>query len=678
MKRFRQILCIFLSILVLFFGVNNSYFSPHKIETVEAAEIVVGGGVVITASAIIQFLCAIVVAGLSIGLIIEWSDMDIEAIAQDLHDWCKENYDAIADYVAAVPGIQQWINTDEWVIVVDFAGGSSAPQPSPSPNNKEEVEIPPATDYGVENPPATDYGSAGLTSGEFLELLTNHHGFTNAFKAVAGAIGSGVTLASFLTPLAMINESGQYQDAEGNILDSNDPRIASVQLKEPYINIAATYIADKVASFGSVEEGSDPITDALKYRYSNQSSNDTIYYDGNYSVINGEYIYKIYSTASWTSDAGQVYDYIYYNKNGEAFTSKYQIAGYYEISDYWKGNTIKTYYNSNSEILEYNNNCVYDLWINGIQKKWGDYLVSGTSNYCNYFYTSGGYSVNFPVFSSYDEMAAFLRGEIDDSTCINISRPNNYIDSNDDYGWASTADISPSDLIAAYPGLASDMSGRNVSFPDLFAAINALKSQLEEQNPNVAPDADPLPYPDVPTYKKIVQQIITDPEIFPQTTTVPDVKPGTNTETNPDIEPDAGTDTSPNYSGFLQTIIDILQSILNLLKQFFAWFIIDFATIKAHLLSALTSIPAFEEFNPILDYIDYFRSSIGDSYEYPVISVNTPDILLPYYKDAVIILVDFKDYAKYFVWVRAFLSFSIYFGFGLWLINDIRKFFSGL
>ena len=36
-KLFKQTLCIFLSVILIFFSVNNSYFSPHKMDNVEDA-----------------------------------------------------------------------------------------------------------------------------------------------------------------------------------------------------------------------------------------------------------------------------------------------------------------------------------------------------------------------------------------------------------------------------------------------------------------------------------------------------------------------------------------------------------------------------------------------------------------------------------------------------------------
>ena len=183
---------------------------------------------------------------------------------------------------------------------------------------------------------------------------------------------------------------------------------------------------------------------------------------------------------------------------------------------------------------------------------------------------------------------------------------------------------------------------------------------------------NPIIYPDVPTYLDTVKQVVTDPEVFPEAV------PGTSTNPGTNPEPGTNTDTVPNYTGFLSNIVSILTSILNLLKDFLSWFLIDFNAIKAHFLNALENIPQYDAFEPILGYIDYFRTAITDSYDYPVISITTPDILLPYYKQPEIILVDFEDYAKYFVWARAIISFSLYFGFGLWLVNDIKKFFAAV
>lgn len=81
----------------------------------------------------------------------------------------------------------------------------------------------------------------------------------------------------------------------------------------------------------------------------------------------------------------------------------------------------------------------------GIQN---DSTVASSIQVSNTYFDNGSLACNFPVFDDYSTLENYLKTG-DDSACINKSRKNNYIDTDDEYGWASTADISPSDLAAA-------------------------------------------------------------------------------------------------------------------------------------------------------------------------------------------------------------------------------------
>ncbi len=127
-----------------------------------------------------------------------------------------------------------------------------------------------------------------------------------------------------------------------------------------------------------------------------------------------------------------------------------------------------------------------------------------------------------------------------------------------------------------------------------------------------------------------------------------------------------------DYTSLLQLIIDLLKSILQAIKDFMSWFIIDFDAIKAHLLLALQNVPAFSGFDGFLAILDRIRGSISDSYEYPKITMKTPEILIPFLKTGEIFLLDFEDYATYFLWVRTAMGFAILFGFFMWVVRDIK------
>ena len=145
MKHLKRTFCIFLAVMMLFFGVNNSYFSPHKMDTVEAGEIIIGGGFVITTAMIVELISALTIAGLAIGLIIEWTDMDIEYVLNDLHDWLSENIEVLDSiYVDGTSALKEWAQTDEWTII-EGGGGSLEPSPDPELKNSLPAQLTLAT-----------------------------------------------------------------------------------------------------------------------------------------------------------------------------------------------------------------------------------------------------------------------------------------------------------------------------------------------------------------------------------------------------------------------------------------------------------------------------------------------------------------------------------------------------
>ena len=131
----------------------------------------------------------------------------------------------------------------------------------------------------------------------------------------------------------------------------------------------------------------------------------------------------------------------------------------------------------------------------------------------------------------------------------------------------------------------------------------------------------------------------------------------------------------PDYTGLLQLIIELLKQILQAIKDILAFlkdfFILDPAVVKNYAIARVQDIPAFDGFLPVVGYIDQLKGAFSDSYDYPKITMQTPDILVPYVGEQ-ILLIDFQDYAKYFLWVRTFLAFSISFGFVLWVVKQFK------
>lgn len=603
-KLFKQTLCIFLSVILIFFSVNNSYFSPHKMDNVEATAAV--AAVAISADVIIELIAAVGVACLGVAIINDIVDWDWNAICNDVHDWCREHIDILEQYVTdGTSALKEWALADEWEVV---EGGGGTPEPSPDPDDDSNQK--------------------------FSHKIWGANDVWNIGNLIAGA---GILSAEFYN---------KY-----------------VPQDEGIVEVAKAYVNDKIANYQTATpvSGTDPITESLQSIYGIEEDikftgyTDSSTYLMSITLTNdkGE---KLVANALCGADDCIVRPYGTINASG-ALSVGCLIYHYVD--------NLLVY---DSLVIPYFTGTYY--YSNGNTSSWGQ-KINGL--YVKPYYANGSeYTCNFPIFYLEHGLDSY-KLSCDYSGCINREREHNYIDSSDQYGWASTADLSPADLAQANPALANDLIGRDVSISSLVAAINALKKQLEDQNPNTSTggsSADPVPYPDVPTYTLIVNEVVSDPDVFPET------DPGT--ETDPGISTDPGTETDPDaeagkdYTGLLGTIIGLLRQILQAIKDFMSWFVIDFLAIKAHLLEALDNIPGADGLDPFLAIVTDIKGQITDSYEYPKITIQTPDILVQFVKAPEIVLLDFKDYAEYFIWVRTAMAFAILFGFAMWCVRDIK------
>ena len=609
MKILKKTLCIFLSVVVLSLSVGGSYLSADHMEEVNATALATVAAV--SLETIIEVVALLAVTGLAVGLISEWTTMDMQSALEDFHDWLHDNISVLNEIgIDGTSALKEWAVADEWT-VIEGTGGGEDPDPSsdPSGSSGKKFNIPSLAE-------ATEL--AGLGSVAAYDYLNRK-----------------------VTP--------SQENAE----------------------VVKRYFNDKIADF-SVSTKSDPITSSLKNRYVDSSSESDIVYSGSEpSIDNGDGTKTVTVRLNYYFDSGVKIETfatqsIVLKDSSSGMPNKayafLNSSGYLQACfGYLSGNRIYAWPFDSMTYTRY--------------KKDGSIDASG--KYSGGFLATGGYSCNLPVFTSNDDLKNYLKTG-DDSACINKSRKNNYIDTDDEYGWASTADISPSDLAAANPDAAENLVDKDVTLNSLIAAINALKQKLEEENPNKQTGgvvADPVPYPDSPTYTVIVNEVIKDPDIFPDSSTTPDPVPSSDPGITPGTDQAPETDKMLNYSGFLNTIIGLLRQILQAIKDILAFlkefFVLDPAVVKAHALDVIQNIPAFDGFLPVVGYIDQLKGAFSDSYDYPKITMQTPDILVPYVGEQ-ILLIDFQDYAKYFLWVRTFLAFSISFGFVLWVVKQFK------
>lgn len=611
MKILKKTLCIFLSVVVLSLSVGGSYLSADHMEEVNATALATVAAV--SLETIIEVVALLAVTGLAVGLISEWTTMDMQSALEDFHDWLHDNISVLNEIgIDGTSALKEWAVAEEWT-VIEGTGGGEDPDPSsdPSGSSGKKFNIPSLAE-------ATEL--AGLGSVAAYDYLNRK-----------------------VTP--------SQKNAE----------------------VVKRYFNDKIADFSGSTK-SDPITSSLKNRYIDSSSESDVVYDGSYDfdTVTQKYSYKGY--ADYNSSKALAYLSYYYLED----THDGKIAGV--LRKNYSGSPAHWYNTVNFIELGSNNGVFFPkLCVRRKVYKSDGSLYDSTASYDTSITAVESIpSVNFPIFSTQEEAVSYLKGESDDSACINKSRKNNYIDTDDEYGWSSTADISPSDLAAANPDAAENLVDKDVTLNSLIAAINALKQKLEEENPNKQTGgivADPVPYPDSPTYTVIVNEVIKDPDIFPDSSTTPGPVPSADPGIAPGTDQAPETDKMLNYSGFLNTIIGLLRQILQAIKDILAFlkefFVLDPAVVKAHALDVIQNIPAFDGFLPVVGYIDQLKGAFSDSYDYPKITMQTPDILVPYVGEQ-ILLIDFQDYAKYFLWVRTFLAFSISFGFVLWVVKQFK------
>lgn len=216
MKILKKTLCIFLSVVVLSLSVGGSYLSADHMEEVNATALATVAAV--SLETIIEVVALLAVTGLAVGLISEWTTMDMQSALEDFHDWLHDNISVLNEIgIDGTSALKEWAVADEWT-VIEGTGGGEDPDPSsdPSGSSSKKFNIPSLAE-------ATEL--AGLGSVAAYDYLNRR-----------------------VTP--------SQENAE----------------------VVKRYFNDKISNFKTADvETADPITSALQYRYSGQKGTDDIF-----------------------------------------------------------------------------------------------------------------------------------------------------------------------------------------------------------------------------------------------------------------------------------------------------------------------------------------------------------------------------------------------------------------
>lgn len=159
MKVIKRIVCVFLSVMILFFGVNNSYFSPVKMDQVEAAGTVVLGYE--TMQAICYYFGSLVLGYSSVAEVPDLTEEQIEKVG---HAYIKSLFtvngvpDHVADklamanqalftlisnkqaYVFGSEALKEVAET-EFQVIMGGNNGEEEPSPSPDKDGKKPLNL---------------------------------------------------------------------------------------------------------------------------------------------------------------------------------------------------------------------------------------------------------------------------------------------------------------------------------------------------------------------------------------------------------------------------------------------------------------------------------------------------------------------------------------------------------
>lgn len=131
----------------------------------------------------------------------------------------------------------------------------------------------------------------------------------------------------------------------------------------------------------------------------------------------------------------------------------------------------------------------------------------------------------------------------------------------------------------------------------------------------------------------------------------------------PEIKVDLPAIEIPNY-------MDILGQILAAILAIPALLTFDVPAIKAAAQAATKDVALETGLEPIVTLFEGIR--FDDNITYPVIAIDTPDILKKFYQEPQIILLDFEDYAQYCEMARNIFRVTLWLAFLYWAAKQLQ------
>lgn len=521
MKIVKRIFSVLLSVMILFFGVSNSYFTPVKMDNVEAAGTVVLGYE--TMQAICYYFGSLVLGYSSVAEVPDLTEEQIEKVG---HAYIKSLFtvNGVPDHVsdklamanqalftlisnkqAYVFGSEALKEVAETEFQVIMGGNNGDEEPSPSPDNKKKLNI---------------------------------------GKAI-GCIGA---LSVF--GVTVFEESLKFYIDKFN---NND----EVFLDE-YIN-SLGYFTDYTISNG-LYKYSNPVYFKTEWTF---SAGNKLIYEGNVGDFTSKYPYVFYAHTQY---------------KGSSFGVQIKTLPYNGIDPLSSDNTYTYISNGWNRQRQYEKNgkLLYDSGICE-RKGPGDGIFSGAPSTYEFIFNS-----NVPFFANEnDAIEAIKNGNFTNALNYGKSFKNaDWLQDNWDgelfdplTGLSYLNDLAN---MAKHQGL--NAIGNDPSLDDMKQHLRDIIANLKPgydpvTDPSVDPALDPICYPDtIPTpVIDPTADVVLQPKEDPTPTPSPDPKPSTNPQPTADPLPipDSPPEAIEDIADYVPTLADSLTDMGDGLKKKF-------------------------------------------------------------------------------------------------------------